>query len=133
MDQQNLFKMTGTVPIKLDGANVRDLSAAVKSGYSALPINDKLAHRDRQRPMMALSLGFGWTKEADHSLRIKGQGLSTQGPFSQAGFLRPFCWRHPKQCDRANTFIQALGGASDTIGGEDESLSLMRALRGSLA
>jgi len=58
--------------------------------------------------VVILPLGFAWTKEADHALRIKSVGGSTQATFSQTGFLRPFCWGHPKQGDRANPFIQAL-------------------------
>jgi hypothetical protein len=69
--------MTGTAPLKLDGTNGSDLSQR-ELGILGLEINDELAHRDRQRPMMALPLGFGWTKEADYALRIKGVGSSTQ-------------------------------------------------------
>jgi len=72
------------------------ISPSVKSAYSALPIDDQLTHGDRKGAVMILSLCFGGPEEADYAMCIKGIAGSTQTPFRQAGFLRPFCWRDPQ-------------------------------------
>ncbi len=41
-------------------------------------------------------------------MRIKGISGSTQAPFRQTGFLRPFGWRDAEQGDGSDPFIQAL-------------------------
>src|SRR5947209_2863280 len=99
--------MTGMAPSELDGTNGSDPSQS-KVCILGLEIHNQLAHHIRQRPMMVLSLGLGGPKETDHAVRIKSVGGSTQATFCQAGFLRSFCWWHPKQRDRTNPFIQTL-------------------------
>ena len=39
---------------------------------------------------------------------IKGISGSTQAPFRQTGFLRPFCWWDAEKGDGSDPFIQAL-------------------------
>src|SRR6266516_6412434 len=99
--------MRRMTPGELDGTNRGDLSIS-KVCILGFEIDDQLTHRDRQRPMMVFSLRFGGPEEADHAMRIKGITGSTQAPFRQAGFLRPFCWRYAEQGDRSDPFIQAL-------------------------
>src|SRR5260370_9372241 len=106
--------MRGTTPSELDGANRRDLSIR-KVCILGFEIDDQLTHGDRKGAVVILSLRFGGPEEADYAMRIKGISGSTQAPFRQAGFLRPFCWRHPKKGDRPGPFIQALVWPSTTL------------------
>src|SRR5260370_4013103 len=99
--------MRRTTPGELDGTNRRDLSIR-KVCILDCEIDEQLTHRDRQRPMMVLSLSFGGPEEADHAMRIKGISGSTQAPFRQTRFLRPFSRRNPVKDDGSNPFIQAL-------------------------
>jgi len=62
--------VAGTAPGELDGANGRNFPLR-KSGILGLEIHDQLTHRDRQRPMVIFSLGFGGSEEADHAMGIK--------------------------------------------------------------
>src|SRR6266566_2601337 len=62
--------MTRTTPGEPDGANGGDFASS-KICILSLEIDDELAHRDRERPMMIFSLGFGGTKEADHAVGIE--------------------------------------------------------------
>ena len=41
-------------------------------------------------------------------MRVKGISGSTQAPFCQTGFLRPFRWRNTVKDDGSDPFIQAL-------------------------
>jgi hypothetical protein len=63
--------------LELDSADARDLTQG-KIRILSLEVHNELAHRDRQRPVMILALGFRWTKEAEHAVRIKGRRSSTQ-------------------------------------------------------
>ena len=99
--------MRRTTPGELDGTNRGDLSIG-KVCILGFEIDDQLTHGDRQRPMMVFSLGFGRPEEADHAMRIKGISGSTQAPFRQARFLRPFCWWNAEKHDRSDPLIQAL-------------------------
>src|SRR6266567_4043623 len=99
--------MRGTTPGELDGTNRGNLSIG-KVCILGLEVDNQLTHRDRQRPMMVFSLRFGGPEEADHAMRIKGISGSTQAPFRQTGFLRPFCWWDAEQGDGPDPFIQAL-------------------------
>jgi hypothetical protein len=87
--------MRGTAPGELDGANRRDLSIS-KVCILSFEIDDQLTHDDRKGAVAILSLRFGGPEEADDAMRIKGISGSTQAPFRQAGFLRPFCWRNAR-------------------------------------
>src|SRR6266702_2657233 len=98
---------TWSSPFKLDSANVGNLSQR-ESGIFRFEIHNELAHRDRERPMMVLSLGLGGTKEADYAVGIKGRSGPTERTFRQAGFLRPFCRWDSKQGDWTNFFVQTL-------------------------
>jgi len=62
--------VTGTTPGELDRANGGNFASG-KLRILGLEIDDQLAHRDRERAMMILSLGFGRAKEADHPMGIK--------------------------------------------------------------
>src|SRR5260370_5842757 len=99
--------MRGTTPSELDGANRRDLSIR-KVCILGFEIDDQLTHGDRKGAVVILSLRFGGPEEADYAMRIKGISGSTQAPFRQAGFLRPFCWRYAKKGAGADPFIQAV-------------------------
>src|SRR5260370_13837839 len=99
--------MRGTTPRELDGANRRDLSIR-KVCILGFEIDDQLTHGDRKGAVVILSLRFGGPEEADYAMRIKGISGSTQAPFRQAGFLRPFCWRDAQKGDGPGPFIQAL-------------------------
>src|SRR5947207_12587060 len=90
--------MRWTTPSELDRTNSGDLSIR-KVCILGFKIDDQLTHRDRQRPMMVFSLRFGGPEEADHAMRIKGISGSTQAPFRQTGFLRPFCRRDAEKGD----------------------------------
>ncbi len=68
--------MARTTPGELNGTNGGDLAIG-KVGILGLEIHDELAHRDRQRPVTIVSLGFGGSKEADDAVRIKGLGSAT--------------------------------------------------------
>src|SRR5258708_13468826 len=97
--------MRGTTPSELDGANRRDLSIR-KVCILGFEIDDQLTHGDRKGAVVILSLRFGGPEEADYAMRIKGISGSTQAPFRQAGFLRPFCWRGAKKGGGPDPFLQ---------------------------
>src|SRR5438552_2079710 len=99
--------MRRTTPGELDSTNGGDFTIS-KVYILSLAIDDQLAHRNWQRPMMVLPLSLCGPKETDDTMRIKGIGGSTQATFGQTGFLRSFCWRDAKQSDGSNPFIQAL-------------------------
>ena len=99
--------MRGTTPGELDGANRRDLTIG-KVRILGFEIDDQLTHRDRKGAVVILSLRFSGPEEADYAMRIKSVSGSTQAPFRQAGFLRPFCWRNTEKGDGSDPFIQAL-------------------------
>jgi hypothetical protein len=69
---------------------------------------ERMAREKTSMTVVTLSLRFGRSAEADHPMRIKGISGSTQAPFCQTGFLRPFCWRDTVKYDRSDPFIQAL-------------------------
>ena len=85
--------MRGTTPGELDGANRGDLSIR-EVGILGFEINDELAHGDRKRAVMILSLRFGRPEEANDPVRIKGISSSAQTPFRQTRLLCPFSWRN---------------------------------------
>jgi len=99
--------MRGTTPGELDGANRGDLSIR-EVGILGFEINDELAHGDRKRAVMILSLRFRRPEETNDAMRVKGISGSTQAPFRQARFLRPFCWWNAEKHDRPDPLIQAL-------------------------
>src|SRR6266568_3044390 len=99
--------MRRTAPSELDRANSGNLAIG-KVCILGLEVHNQLTHRDRQRPMMVFSLGFGRPEKAHHAVRIKGINGSTQAPFRQTGFLSPFCWRYAEQGDGSDPLIQAL-------------------------
>ena len=69
-----------TTSVELDRANRRNLSIR-KVGILGFEIDDQLAHGDRKRAVMILSLRFGGPEEANDSVCIKGISVSTQAPF----------------------------------------------------
>jgi hypothetical protein len=99
--------MRRTASGELDRTNRGDLSIR-QVCILGFEIDDELTHRDRQRPMMILSLSFGRPEETDHAMCIKGISGSTQAPFRQVGFLRPLGFRDAEKHDRSDSFIQAL-------------------------
>src|SRR5260370_9942597 len=99
--------MRGTTPSELDGANRRDLSIR-KVCILGFEIDDQLTHGDRKGAVVILSLRFGGPEEADYAMRIKGISGSTQAPFRQAGFLRPFCSRDGQKGGGPCPFHQTL-------------------------
>jgi hypothetical protein len=58
--------------------------------------------------VMILSLRFRRPEEANDAMRVKGISGSTQAPFRQARFLRPFCWWNAEKHDRPDPLIQTL-------------------------
>src|SRR5260370_14552623 len=99
--------MRGTTPSELDGATRGDLSIR-KVCILGVEIDEQLTHGERKGAVVILSLRFGGPEEADYAMRIKGISGSTQAPFRQAGFLRPFCWRDAKKGGGAHPSLQAL-------------------------
>jgi hypothetical protein len=101
--------MTRPTPGELDGTNGSDLAIG-KVGILGFEINDELAHGDRKRAVVILSLRFRRPEEANDAMRVKGISSSTQAPFRQARFLRPFCWWNAEKHNRPDPLIQALLG-----------------------
>jgi hypothetical protein len=62
----------------------------------------------REGAVMILSLRFRRPEETNDAMRVKGISGSTQAPFRQARFLRPFCWWNAEKHDRPDPLIQAL-------------------------
>ena len=74
--------MRRTTPVELDCTNRGNLSIG-KISILSFEIDDQLAHGNRKRAVVIFSLRFGWSKEANDTMCIKGISSTTETSFSR--------------------------------------------------
>src|SRR5260370_32644785 len=82
--------------------------AQAQLGIFGPQIDDGLAHRWWQGPMVILLLAERRVEEADHALGLEPVRLPTQGSLDRSGLLGTFGGGVPEQHNRTHQFVGAL-------------------------